>query len=70
MYNRLPYSMKTATAKPFDYLQACALIRKRRAEETRDDAHDCLRYITLQHGICVLPVTGVVAHLDINKHVR
>lgn len=45
------------------YLQACALVRKRRAEETCDNAHDCLGYITLQHGICMLPVTCVVAHL-------
>lgn len=45
------------------YLQACALVRERRAKETCDNAHDCLRYITLQHGICMLPVTGVVAHL-------
>lgn len=46
-----------------DYLQACALVRERRAKEACDDAHDGLRYITLQHGICMLPVTGVVAHL-------
>lgn len=45
------------------YLQACALVRKRRAEETCDNAHDCFGYITLQHGICMLPVTCVVAHL-------
>lgn len=48
---------------PF-YLKACALVRKRRAEETCDNAHDCFGYITLQHGVRVLPVTGVVAHLS------
>jgi len=46
------------------YLQACALVRERRAEETCDNAHDCLSYITLQHGVCMLPVTGVVAYLS------
>lgn len=48
----------------YDYLQTGALVRERRAEETCDNAHDRLRYITLQHGICMLPVTGVVAHLE------
>lgn len=47
-----------------DYLQACALVRERRAKETCDNAHDCLSYITLQCGIRMLPVAGVVAHLD------
>lgn len=50
-----------------DYLQACALVRERRAEETCDNAHDGLCYITLKHGICMLPVAGVVAHLGRDK---
>lgn len=52
------------------YLQACALVRERRAKETCDNAHDGLSYITLQRSICMFPVTGVVAHLDKNrKHI-
>lgn len=46
-----------------DYLQACALVRERRAKETCDNAHDCLCYITLQRDVRMLPVTCVVAHL-------
>lgn len=50
----------------FHYLQAGALVRERRAEETRDDAHDGFGYVTLQDRIRMLPVAGVVAHL--RKH--
>lgn len=46
-----------------DYLQARALVGERGAKETRDDAHDRLGDVTLQDGIRVLPVAGVVAHL-------
>lgn len=46
-----------------DYLKACALVRKGRAEETCDNAHDRLSYITLQRGVRMFPVTGVVAYL-------
>lgn len=46
-----------------DYLEACALVRKGRAKETCDDAHDRLCYITLQRGVRMFPVTGVVAYL-------
>lgn len=52
-----------------DYLQACALVRERRAKEACDDAHDRLSYITLQHGIRMLPVTGVVAHLGKDRKI-
>lgn len=45
------------------YLQACTLVRERRAEETCDNAHDGLGYVTLQHGIRMFPVAGGVAHL-------
>lgn len=45
------------------YLETGALVRERRAKEARDNAHDSLGYITLQDGICMLPVAGVVAHL-------
>lgn len=47
-----------------EYLETCALVGERRAKETCDNAHDCLGYITLQRGIRMLPVAGVVAHLD------
>lgn len=47
------------------YLQTGALVREGRAEEGGDDAHDCLCHITLQNRVCMLPVTGVVAHLQI-----
>lgn len=50
-----------------DYLQACALVGERRAKETCDDAHDRLRYIALQDGVCMLSVTGVVANLEEEK---
>lgn len=53
-----------ATPRRPDYLKACALVRKGRAEETCDDAHDCVGYITLQRGVRMLPVTGIVAHLS------
>lgn len=46
-----------------DYLKACALVRKGRAKEACDNAHDCLCYITLQRGVRMFPVTGVVAYL-------
>lgn len=46
-----------------DYLEACALVRKGRAKETCDDAHDRFCYITLQRGVRMFPVTGVVAYL-------
>lgn len=49
------------------YLQAGALVRERRAEEACDNAHDCLSYITLQRGVCMLPVAGVVAHLGTDR---
>lgn len=49
------------------YLQAGALVRKGRTEEACDNAHDCLCYITLQRGVCMLPVTGVVAHLGTDR---
>lgn len=45
------------------YLQAGALVWERRAKEACDNAHDRLSYITLQRGVCMLPITGVVAHL-------
>lgn len=60
-------SLKATPPSP-DYLQACTLVRERRAEETRDNAHHRLSYITLQHRIRMLPVTGVVAHLGKNKN--
>lgn len=67
MIYRLQTTKKTANSNSVlhssPYLQACALVRERRAKETCDNAHDCLGYITLQRGICMLPVTGVVAHL-------
>lgn len=46
-----------------DYLKAGTLVREGRAEEACDDAHDRLRYITLQRGVRMFPVTGVVADL-------
>lgn len=50
-----------------DYLEACALVRKGRAKETCDNAHDRLCYITLQRGVRMFPVTGVVAYLGNNR---
>lgn len=55
--------ISNATFHRVDYLKACALVRKGRAEETCDNAHDCLSYITLQRGVRMFPVTGVVAYL-------
>lgn len=46
-----------------DYLKACALVRKGRAKEACDNAHDRLCYVTLQRGVRVFPVAGVVAYL-------
>lgn len=46
------------------YLQTGALVREGRAEEGGDDAHDRLCHVTLQNRVCMLPVTGVVAHLQ------
>lgn len=39
------------------------MVGKGRAKETCDDAHDRLCYITLQRGVRMFPVTGVVAYL-------
>lgn len=50
-----------------DYLKACALVRKGRAKEACDNAHDSLCYITLQRGVRMFPVTGVVAYLGNNR---
>lgn len=48
----------------FTHLQAGALVRKRRAEESRYDAHDRLRHVTLQNGVGVLALARAVAHLQ------
>lgn len=45
------------------YLQAGALVRERRAEESCYNAHDRLRHILLQNDVCMLTVTCIVAHL-------
>lgn len=45
------------------HLQAGALVRKWRAEEGGDDAHDSLSHISLQNCVCMLTVTCVVTHL-------
>lgn len=46
------------------YLQACALVRERRAEEGGCDAHNRLGHVTLQNSVCMLSVACVVAHLN------
>lgn len=46
-----------------DYLQAGALVRKGRAKEACDDAHDRLGYVALQRGVRMFPIAGVVAYL-------
>lgn len=48
----------------FTHLQAGALVRKRRAEESRYDAHDRLSHVTLQNGVGVLALARAVAHLQ------
>lgn len=45
------------------HLQRGALVGERGAEEGGHDAHDDLGDVLLQHGVRVLPVTGVVAGL-------
>lgn len=46
------------------HLQAGALVREGRAEESRYDAHDRLRHVALQNGVGVLAVARAVAHLQ------
>lgn len=48
-------------------LQAGALIRERRAEEGRHDAHHRLGHVALQDGVGVLAVACVVANLQNTK---
>lgn len=46
------------------YLQTCALVWERWAEEGGDDAHDGLSNVALQNCVSVLTVTRVIAHLQ------
>lgn len=39
------------------------MVRKGGAKEAGDNAHDRLGYISLQRGVRMFPVTGVVAYL-------
>lgn len=48
----------------WSYLQTRALVREGRAEEGRHDAHDRLRHVALQDGVCMFTITCVVAHLQ------